>query len=299
LAHTAALYNVRVKERGGDHQRLGAFDDQATNLLDVLDAYLADFTQEDALRERMVRCLEVATDDDDLTATMQFGQSGLVADIIDEGGNRVHHQIASQTSLVRCGCLFRLPPAQTMGWLALHNNNRRGIKGLLATGLSTRFRDQFADHTLEITPYVQQDALIEAIQDDRVTKVKLIRYEPPNDRANEATDKWVQAGSFGKLELDISMRGRREMLKGDLLKRFYAEPQSADAKAAIVQFEGLEFEEAKVEVDLGGRTRTFNIEHPESGHPMTVDLDELELDADGDPTPESVRAGLLDALGSV
>jgi hypothetical protein len=297
LAHTAALYNVRVRELGGDFQLLGGFDEAGTSLPAVLERYLTNFTQEDPERERIVRCLNVGSDGDELVAEMHFGESGLVQDIVDDGGNRVHRQVASETGLRRCWCVWWLTPTETMGWLALHNNNRAGIKTLLANGLTGQFRNEFDAHRLEIIPYVKQSALIEAIEQDQVTKVKLIRYEPPTDRAVAATNKWVHAGRFGKLELDISMRGRREMLKADLLKNFYA--GDADAKAAIVQFEGLEFDEAKVEVDLGGKTRTFNIEHPESGHPMTVDLSDLEEDEDGEPTDDSVVAALRDILGDV
>lgn len=297
MGHTAALYTVRVKKRFSDYQLLGGFDEDATSLLDVLGAYLPDFEQEDADRERVVRCLSALTEGDELVATMQHGQSGVAADIVDDQGDRQYRQVASDTQLLRCGCLFKLPSAETTGWLALHINNGRGIKGLLATGLWTRFREEFADYTLEINPYVQQSALMEAIEQDQLLKVKLIRYEKPHDRAVQATNRWVHGGSFGKLELDISVRGRGEMLKADLLKRFYRGDQSALGE--IIEFAGIPFEQAKIEVDLDGRLRTFNIERPESGHPMTVDLEDLVADDDGEPTPDSVLAALRAVLGSV
>jgi hypothetical protein len=101
----------------------------------------------------------------------------------------------------------------------------------------------------------------------------------------------------GKLELDITMRGRAEMLRADLLQRFFG--GDPEARAAIVEFQGIPFEQAKIEVEVGGRTRTFNIEEPAAGHPMTVDLLDLERDDDGDPTADSVAAALREVLDAV
>jgi hypothetical protein len=155
--------------------------------LGVLEEYLTGFAYEDAERERAVRCLGVEVEDNEILVTLQHGQRGVVADIINAAGADQYRQIATDTQLIRSGCLFRIPPTDTTGWLALHINNNNRVKGMLASGLWTRFRDHFDDHILEINPFVQQTALLEAVEQGRVSRVKLIRYERPNDRAVAAT----------------------------------------------------------------------------------------------------------------
>jgi hypothetical protein len=297
MAHRVALYTVRVKERYQDYRLLGDIDQAGTYLLEALDSYLNGFDIQSADGERVLRCVEYEVDNSDLLATMQHGQSGVAADIVDQQGHQRLRQVWTDTQLLRCGCLFRIPQAQDIGWLAAHVNNNRGIKGLLEVGLYDRFRNQFDDLILEIRPFVRASALVEAIDAGLLKKVKLIRYEKPNDRADAATDKWVQSGDFGKLELDISMKSRGKKLKADLIRRFlHGEASAIDD---IVEFAGMTFEQAKVEVEIEGTVRTFNIESPTSGHPMTVDLDDLQFDDDGEPSAESVYGALRDALGLV
>lgn len=80
----------------------------------------------------------------------------------------------------------------------------------------------------------------------------------------------------------------------DLLARFFGGDKEAFGE--IVEFNGLEFDQAKVEVALAnGTTRTFNIETPDAGHAFTVDMDQLDFE-DGEPTDESVFAELRRAI---
>jgi hypothetical protein len=300
LPHSAALYTVRVKEAYHDHRPLGDIDNAGTQLIDVLSDYLPPFESQTDDGSRVVRCLDASTEGDELLITMLHGQSGVVADIMGADRRMRLRQIASDTQLLRSVGIFRLPPTRDLGWLALQVNNGRGIKGLLEVGLYKLFRNDFPELILEIRPFVSGSALREAVDAGKVSKVRLIRYEKPQDRAVAATNNWVRAGELGKIELSVSAPERGRMLKSALLKRFLTNDEARDAAHAnIVQFGGILFETAKVEVDVGGRTRTFNLESPTSGHPMTLDLEDLDFDNEGEPTEESLIAGLRDALGNV
>lgn len=227
MAQRAALYRVRVKENYKDYQLLGDIDTAGTALINVLDGYLANFESISADTERVVRCVEHAIDRTELVATLHHGQTGVVADIVSDTGTNRLRQIATDSQNLRCSCLFVLPPERDAGWLAVQVNAGRGIKGLLEAGLRSRFQKQFDDLRLELRPFVNTSALEQAVDAGRVSKVKLIRYERPHDRAVAATNKWVKANEYGKLELDISMRGRGQKLKSDLLKRFFQGDQTA------------------------------------------------------------------------
>lgn len=300
MSHRAAVYTVRVRKKrdtSGDHRLLGDIDEEGTSLRDLLQNYFADFTSTSVDETKVVRSVQSDVDGDEVRLVTQHGQNGVAAEIVGPKGQLRHRQTPDETQLLRCGCLFQLPPAKDLGWLAVQVNNGRGVKGLLQKGLAERLREDFPDLMLDITPYVEASVLKTAVDDGRIDKVKLVKYEKPNDRAIAATNDWVPAGIAGRLELDISARGKGTRIIADRLRRFLGGELAAFNE--IVEFEGLTFDEAKVEVAMDGEgKRTFNIEKPDSGHAFTEDMDDLTME-DGEPSIDSVFDGLRSALGTV
>lgn len=304
MAHRAAVYTVRVKrarKRTDKYRPFGDIDEAGTYLGDWLfdDLSDADFEGVSVDGSKVVRCADAELDGEDLKAVMLHGQSGVAADIYNSAGSFRLHQEADDTHEIRCGVLFQLPRVGELGWLAAHINNGRSAFGLLKTALEQSFRDDFSNEKLllEITPFVQGSVLREALDQDRLDKVKLVKWEEPDDRAVEATDRWVEAGDVGRLELTYSAPERAKTLVPDLVRRYLRGDVSAFTE--IVEFQGIRFDEAKVVVELeNGTKRTFNIEKPEAGHTITMDLSDLDYD-DGAPTDESVFAALGTSLAEV
>ncbi len=296
MGHRGAGYTVGVRRRGApkkeQHLRLlGDFDEAGTNLVEAIDEVMTDFVERTRDQERAVRSVSAQVAGDELRLLIEHGQSGVVADIRGSG-DRYFHQISDDVQAIKCACLFSLPANQKKGALAVHINNGRGVIGLLAKGLGTRLRERYADVTLDLTPEVSVPVLDAAIAQDKVEKVTLVRYERPQDRAVNDTTKWVQANEIGKLELNITARRRGQVLLSDRLRRFRRD-RDPKVLSDIVEFGGIPFEQAKVEVELpDGTHRTFNIETPDKGHPITQDLTDLILDDEGEPTPDSLLAAL-------
>jgi hypothetical protein len=300
VTHRVALYTVHVR-RKRDNRRdflpLGDIDENGTSLAMVLASYLADdFEAVNDEKTRSLRCEAVDAAGIDLFAMFRHGQTGVAADIVDKRGELRLRQSPDDTQRVRCGALLRLPPAGDMGWLAAHINNGRSVKGLMEKEIQARFRSDFPRLVLEIKPFVLGSVLLAAVEQDRIDSVKLIRWDHPSDRA-AGTGKWVSGGMAAKVELSIKPRGQMKRLLSRLPLQFLH--GDSDVFGEIVQFEGLTFDEAKLEVTLDdGTRRTFNIEHPDAGHAFTEDLGELRLE-DGEPTVASLREGLRRALLSV
>lgn len=296
MSHRATAYTVRVRpkrDRSGEVRLLGDIDDGGSSLINVLDNYFKVLETSSGDETKVVRCLSCEVEDDELLLIAQHGQNGVAADIVNTEGKLRLRQDPEDTQLLRCGSLFRLPPAEPMGWLAVHVNNGRGVKGLLQKGIVDRFREDYPNLMIDITPFVGPSVLKEAVEHDRIDKVKLVKYEQPNDRAAAATARWIPAGAVGRLELDISTRGRTARVLSGMLQRFFGGELGVFRE--IVEFQGITFDEAKVEVVLdGGTRRTFNIEKPDSGHAFSEDLEDLVLE-NGEPT----SASLFDALRSV
>jgi hypothetical protein len=302
MSHRAAVYTVRVRrkwDRSEDkrYRLLGDIDEQGTYLRDVLERYCSDpaFASLSADGTKVVHCVGCSVEGDELLLTTKHGQNGLAADIVDASGELRLRQTPDDTQLLKCGALFRLPREDETGWLAVHVAHGRGVKGLLEKGLQDRFREEFRDLKLEIVPFVQELILKAAVDHDQIDKVKLVKYEQPNDRAAAATDRWVPAGVVGRLELDITARGTRVV--SDLVKRFLGGDRSV--RHNIVEFQGITFDQAKVEVVVDGDSRrTFNIEKPDVGHAFTEDMEGLTMEND-EPTMDSVFTALGSALNNI
>ena len=132
MSHRAAIYSVRIhrKHHPDDVRPFGDFDQAGSSLNDVFARYLGSplvNTSEDETRS--VQCISSVIDGPDVEAVCIHGKTGLVADIVDQHGQRRLRQEAQDTALVRCGSLFHLPQTATLGWWAVHVNDNRSAKG--------------------------------------------------------------------------------------------------------------------------------------------------------------------------
>lgn len=300
MTHRVALYTVHVRRKrdtSGDFLPFGDIDEQGTNLAQVAAGYLNDPHFEVANEEetRSLHCEAVEWDGSDLFAMFRHGLTGVAADIIGKRGEHRLRKSIDDTELVRCGALLRLPSVAEMGWLAAHINNSRAAKGLMEKGIQARFRHDFPTLVLEIKPFVSGSVLLEAVEENRIESVRLVKWDRSSDRAS--VGKWVHEGEAAKIELSIKPKGRVKRLLSGLPKSFLQ--GNVDVFGEIVQFEGMRFDEARLEVKLpDGQHRTFNIEHPDSGHAFTEDIRDLRTE-EGEPTLDSLRTALARALSNV
>ena len=299
MAHRVALYTVQVRRKrdtSGGFLPLGDIDAQGTSLAELILRYLGDhFEAVNDEGTRSLHCEAAEWDGLNLFAMLRHGQTGVAADIIGKEGEYRLRQSVDDTQRIRCGALLRLPPPTEMGWLAAHINNGRAAKGLVEKGVQARFRQDFPALLLEIKPFVSGSVLLTAVEQDQITTVRLIRWDESSDKAGAG--KWVRDGTAAKLELSIKPKGQVKRLLSRLPLQFLL--GDSDVLGQIVQYDGMRFDEVKLEVALpDGTQRTFNIEHPDAGHAFTEDLNELRTE-DGEPMPDSLRAALARALSNV
>ena len=292
MGHRATVYTVRVrrKRETDGFLPLGNIDGTGTDLAGLLADYLGDLESSDAEETRSVQSSRVVRQGPEVYVSMLHGQTGMVADIIGKEGELRLHQTVDDTQKVRCGCLFRLPSADDMGFLATHINNGRPVKGLLDKGIQARFREQFPDLLLAVKPFIEGSVFQEALAAGRLLKLKLIRVDRSDDRAEAGLGKWIEGGVEAAEELTLRPKAKGRYLRTQLPLSFLR--GDGQAFAQILQFEGQTYDEARVEVQLAnGRKRLFTIGDPDAGNPISEDLHNLQL-RDGDPTDDSLRAQL-------
>jgi hypothetical protein len=301
VPHRATLYNVRIYPR---HKRkpplrpLGDFDTSGTKLTVATNSIFKAgvFASANNDGTRSVVCEKSSVVGDEVHSIFASGQSGYVADIVDANQQLRLRQDPTDSHLMRCASVLRLEPNETLGWWAVHVNNGRGAKGLVEKKLLEVFRDGYEDLTLKVTPVVRGADLAAAVDQGRIDKVTLVRLERPKDRARVAdTGKWVPVGRDADILLEIKGKGEQFLMNNRVTKFL----KTGDRKVfdEIIEFEGMHFDKAKVQVTLGnGDRRTFNIEEPDSGHAFSVDLDD-DLDVqNGEPTEASLFGSLQKAI---
>jgi hypothetical protein len=295
VSHRAAVYTVTVHSyrEPGKLCLLGDIDNRGSSLLPVFEGYLKTLdVRNRSDTSKSLRFLQSKQDGNDLLVTLEYGQDGVEAVIRDQSGARKYHQQAEDWQNVECGCLLSFAPNEQVGWLALHINNGRGTKTLLERHLMERFRVDFPGLTLTINPYVMESALRQAVRDNLIREVTLVKREQPGDRAEAGLNPWVESRTVGKIETTIkaSLSGKAQRLAPEPLRRFLDD--GPEARDAIVEFRGETYDEVKVTVQQGDTIRTYNIEKPGSGHPVSVDMGLKQ----GRPAAEDVYAALRQAL---
>lgn len=307
----AVLYTVAVKrKRFKEWRLLGDIDGAGERLIDLFRHYVTDLSVESGDTTKTLTSAAVAwpagaeDGEEELYVSLRHGERDVAAEIYDDTGVEQYRQKLTDEARLRCGALFVLPADQERGWLALHTNAGRGVKGLLGPELTRRFAQTHDDHTLELTPWVDRQALEQAVDRGAISDVRLTKLVQPGDAADAATNRWVPAGDIGKIEVKFHPRGRGKFLRAVPLRTLLHGDAQQKAAAAheIVQFEGIEFDEARIEVVLeNGAERTFYIQRDSTaGHPWALDIgDQIQTDGDGNPTDASLRNALRNALAPV
>jgi hypothetical protein len=289
MPHAIALYTVQIGEVWHDAAEFGDIDGAGVYLGDVLVAALNGLQMEDEEQDKVATCQDVKLEGEDVLVTLVHGQSGRAGDIVDKDGQDRYRLTLTDTTRVRCGVLFRLPRDQKRGWALFHLNDGHGTKSLVEQGLRAYIGPRFEELRLKLSPFVPDGALSEAAEKHLINKVRLQRWVTPSDSAD--TQKWIPDGYAGKIELSISVRERSRRLTSDLIARFAKGDQSA--LDSIVEFDGMKFDKVRVEAVIDGRRRTFYLERPASGHPMTEDItQEVKAADDGQPNMDTVFAAL-------
>lgn len=270
MSHRATVYTVRVHKRNHPKESLplGDIDESGTYLGDFLaeafDPKSFDAISDDGRRD--VRCSTrklVGPNNDELQVTLNPGERGIRADIMEPTGQVGFKQTAEHTQLLTCGSLFRLPRKADLGLWASHSNHSRSVKWLVAPRLEYLFRERFEDLRLKIRPSVNAAAFEDALEHDRLLKATLIKHERSADISAEK--QWVDSDTGLKLRLDIEPEGGKRLVPNRVLKAL-----KAGQLGNIVEFAGIKFDSANFKVKLdNGIERTFKVEAPENGHALS------------------------------
>ena len=120
-----------------------------------------------------------------------------IAAIEDTAGKVLFQQTEDHTSRVQCFALLRADRAATTGFLVLHGNGRRTMRGPILSYVNKALKSVGDGHIrLGLTPCVDSEAMRRAIEEGEIQRVRLIRYVRPEGRTT-VEDQWFPRGQVG------------------------------------------------------------------------------------------------------
>lgn len=280
MSHRAAIYNVRIRPLRartewcplGDYDRYGTWAGQT--IADILHR-LEDYSSDGNVYAQYEADLSSSIDSS-FGITILSGRSG-VTSVLQKPGEHDFFRTPEHSEAMRSAVLFLLPPFRTTGRLIVHAPHGRSCKSIVQNQLRQCFSQ--LGYYIDLPAVIPANALHEALRQNALQKVTLIKYDP--DRSDKFQDA-AQWGNdeVGRLELAILSR-RGGFLRRDPVRRFLEDP-TEENRNQIIEFGGLIFDDVSVTVKLRNNTqRTFYLEAPSRGHAMTAEINISEEDEYG------------------
>lgn len=297
MSHRAAIYMVRVRKRyGGNYHLFGDWDDQGGGWFgDVALTSLRGLNAADrnGKVKTVYECDLPKLGTNEVGVAVRGGRGG-VTSVLEKAGEAPFARTPEHLEHMRSGVIFRLPKGASQGWLAVHSPHGHGAKGVIERHLATRC--SAGDCTMEIQPVIPLSALRAAVEQNLIEKVTLIKHQPGSSNEFGDTSKWGE--EVDRIEMDVFAK-RAKKLGGGPLINFLNDPSESN-RAAVVELAGLTFDEAAVRVTLeNGLVRTYWIDRPERGFPVSVDLGSLKDDDELGPSATDISYSLRAALNTV
>ena len=277
MGHRAALYRVRVRaKRDVQNWRvLGDYDEVGTWIGDPISRslhVLKGRSQDGRVDARFEAAL-INLGRDQVGVTVLSGRSGITS-VIERGTDPPFDRTPQHSEAMRSAVLFDLPRGRTSGVLAVHVPHGRSCKSILDKALRNVFGP--SGFVLDLSPIVPATALEQALREDALERVTLIKHDPSKTERFRDAARW---GNDAVRQIELSIPSHRhKTLKRDPILKFLRNPTDANRRD-IVEFAGLTFDEAAVTVDMAdGSQRRFYLEPREGGHPMTIGIEVTDDD---------------------
>lgn len=288
MSHRASIYSVRIRPTRvsdgwcllGDYDSIGTWVGHTIlGVLRQLDAYSAD-SNVHAIHESDL----LTSSNDHVGISILSGRTG-VTSVLQKPGQSDFYRTVDHSEAMRSGALFYLPRNRDRGVMAVHSPHGRGCKSIVERELRQHFST--INYVIDLSPIVPVDALSDAIRQSEIKKITLIKY------ATSRSDKFHEAAQWGsdevgRFELSITSRRMRSLRRGPI-ERLLEDP-SDDNRRRILEFGGLDFDDAGISVKFPGNIRrTFYLGSPSKGFGMSLEINVQNEDSYGAVADEIVE----------
>jgi hypothetical protein len=179
---------------------------------------------------------------------------------------------------------FCIPEAAHRGIVLLQRVGLHGIKTLLKHLIVDRFRGEYDKHILDLNPLVPEEAVREFLERGQVQKVRFIKHGISPDVADKLSG--IARQRKGEIEYSIAMHEKGWLRLDSIMDYLEGQRHLRDVYEVDVEYDNV-----KIEVEMGDRQRTLDLGHPDrfkASFDVTRDIAEGRTASQ--PLPVSVRS---------
>lgn len=303
MRFTLGYYSVRIVDH--DDQSIPLKDFSSTHdLYSVFIEYLKqrdDSHFKDAEQYKVFRVTEYMTEEKLVKGIIEIGDYGMSAELIDiESADKTYEKSTTEAEMIPHYFLAYLPPNVNQGIIILQKNSGRGVQTALFRDFERQIKDYNPKGKVNFYPMLPRDFIDELTKKGRFTKIRFIRY----NQLVDVTDAYRQErlGKAKSVEgtTEFTYQPERNRNFSEMLRNLTIEAIKDSSKMGnMAEAIGYECDNVKVEVELGGRKKTINLNRLES---LKADIDiteTIQTNKDGHPEFFSIDAIAIDFLESI
>ncbi|MFJ5922463.1 hypothetical protein ACIQF6_07590 [Kitasatospora sp. NPDC092948] len=257
---------------------LDNFDGAGTDLLSLLYGFFAHLQErpyEDSSKEKSLEVGSITHENRQLRVKLSTGSYGIRSRIKDRASlSTVFQRTEDDVELIDLRNLISVPAGADLAIIMTERIHGNGILTLFSSAFKSAFRAKYPGYTLEVSNLAPESAFGILLEQGKVKKYRLVRHAIPHDLGDMYNISSRQS-SIGSVEMVV-----RPARNGFLPKEWIGAAVSSDGDLQhLLEWRGERFDEMKIEVKVGGTTRTVSVA-PGTKPLMVYDLDEEAL-ADG------------------
>jgi hypothetical protein len=227
---------------------------------------------------------------------LKGGQRGYGSDLVDtKTGDIDYERKVFHAEIIPYYFLAAIPFNSDKGIIIFQKLKNLGIKDLFFNDFYSHFSSVFgSEYVLEIDPLVPKEMLKKYLK-ERVLKIRLIKQGFPRDTFDVDLDGFPDDEDTGEVEFVVKA-GRKGSLPASFLNIFYQGidkflESSNEPVGSIIEVKNFEYDNVKVEVQVGKKIRTVDISNPDRLN-YSEDISGIETDLQGHP-----KFDIIDELG--
>lgn len=184
-----------------------------------------------------------------------------------------------------------------MGILTLQSFDKTALKTVIDTTLKIKFNQAFPDFTLLLSRIVTKGFAKKMFNNAPVNRVRFVQRKVKKDLSDKINPNSTNVQTAeGEIEFVVKSRGDDPFGLKARIGEYFSDQRKLDD---IIEFEDIEYEQVKVEIELDGRKRTIDLERPDNLNNTYDVSDQVELNGDNHPVLASIRELAIEYEGDI
>jgi hypothetical protein len=290
------FFILRVrKSRKTTLLKLDDFDGAGTALLDVVAKAFAPLIKGNykGVLGKSLGIIGLKKSPVGIEGTLVVGEYGLASSVIDvNDGSKAFDKDKHHAEQVPYYFRVHIPKGGDQGVLILQRLGVGGITSIVKPIIRDYFGSKFDKHTLDIAPMVPDFVFKRYLTKGTPKSVTFVKNSIPADYADRVAGKRKEMK--GSVEVTIKSS------EGSFFRpQKLAEAASVGKIASVYTFDEFEPDQVKMKIDVGGKTRTINLNNQANLRASFDVTEKVNEDKSGYPNKKDVSAAAQEILVEV